>query len=587
MKRLVYPLAILVAVFACGGGRRDFVDDTWSFGVDAGTDGNEAPVVSCEDAVMCSRDLRSVVDACDESRVLETCAPTDGCAEGKCVPACDAAVGANASTGCEFVALPPARQFQTIGSCFAVFLANTWGIPTHIEAEYAGSPLDVVKSTRIVRTEGSKITYEPFEGELHPGEVGVVFLSQQPSAMSSTACPEGIEAAVARDTELTGTRRGETFRIKTSAPVSAYSIYPFGGVSSAIPTASLLIPTAAWKMDYVITNPWRTLRQASHTFMPTTQIVAAEDDTEIVVSPSVHVHGGPDVEAAERGSSKTYRLRRGEQIQFSQDEELTGTRIASNKNVGVWTGHSCMFIPDGSCCCESSQVELFPLRSWGREYVAIPHISRRFNEVSEEYLYRVTGAVDGTVLTYEPHRPKDAPPFLAAGESRLFMTQEPFVVKSQDSEHPFAVYAYMTGSGFSGAQGQDGDPEFTTVIPTEQYMDRYVFFVDPTYPNSQLIVVRSRQEGKPFEPVVLDCAGPLEDWTPVGTAGTYEYARIWLTKGDKPQAVASGTCGAGRHEIESKGPIGVTVWGTGLAASYAYPGGAALRTINAVEAVVK
>ncbi len=583
MKRLVCPLLALVAVFACGGGHRAFDDDTSRFGVDAGT---ETPSGTCEGAVRCSRDLRAVVDACDDSNVLTSCGPEEGCANGKCVPACDAAVGADASMGCEFVALPPPRQPETVGSCFAVFLANTWGTPAGIEAEYAGRKLDVATSARIVRTEGSNVTYETFDGELAPGQVAVLFLSQQPSAYQSVACPDGVTTAVSRDTELTGTRRGETFRITTTAPVSAYSIYPFGGAKSAVPTASLLLPLAAWKTDYVVTNPWSVVRNPD-VFFSTTQIVAADDDTEITVTGSVHIQKGLEVEGAEKGKPKTYRLRRGEQIQFSQDAELTGTRIAANKKIGVWTGHPCMFIPsDAACCCESSQVQLFPLHSWGREYVAVPYRSRRFNEVSEQYLFRVTGAVDGTTLTYEPKRPKDAPVSLSAGESRFFMTPDPFVVKSQDSEHPFAVYAYMTGNSFAPAQGQDGDPEFTTVLPTEQYLDRYVFFVDPTYPNSQITLVRSREEGKSFERVVLDCAGPLEDWTPLGTSGTYEYTRIWLTKEALPQAVGNGKCGAGRHEIESKGPFGVTVWGTGFAASYAYPGGAALRTINSVEPTV-
>jgi len=35
--------------------------------------------------------------------------------------------------------------------------------------------------------------------------------------------------------------------------------------------------------------------------------------------------------------------------------------------------------------------------------------------------------------------------------------------------------------------------------------------------------------------------------------------------------------------MESSGPFTVTVWGTDAAASYAYPGGAALRKLNDVR----
>jgi len=225
------------------------------------------------------------------------------------------------------------------------------------------------------------------------------------------------------------------------------------------------------------------------------------------------------------------------------------------------------------------------VQAWGHEYAVVPYISRRSKEAPEDYLYRFTAAVDGTVLTYEPSTPKDAPLTLAAGQSVMFTTQQPFVVTSQDIEHPFAVFSHMTSADFVDTQGQQGDPEFVPVIPSEQYLGRYVFFVDVTYPNSQLVVVRSRQNGKELAPVTLECAGELEEWTPLGTS--YEYSRIWLTKARKPQAVGSGTCGAGRHVIESAGPFAVTVWGTAHVSSYGYPGGGALRTLNSIEPIVK
>ena len=36
-----------------------------------------------------------------------------------------------------------------------------------------------------------------------------------------------------------------------------------------------------------------------------------------------------------------------------------------------------------------------------------------------------------------------------------------------------------------------------------------------------------------------------------------------------------------------RAPFGVTVWGTGSAASYGYPGGSAIRTLNSVETVIR
>ena len=488
--------------------------------------------------------------------------------------------------GCEFVPLPPPPEGLSMGSCFAAVLANTWEMPAKIEAEYDGASLDVTSSTRIMRTDGTSTTYEPFTGELQPGEVAVLFLSAQTSGLASVGCPSGVDPAVKALTSHSGTHRGPTFRIGTTAPVSAYSVYPFGGAMSMATTSTMLLPVASWKQDYLVTSPWEMRFFEGMYQFPTTHVVAAEDGTEVTLVGSVHIQGGKDVEPAEKGTEKTYHLKRGEHLQFFQEHDLTGSRLASNKPIGVWTGHQAMAIPtSGTCCGDPSQTALYPLQAWGREYAVVPYRSRRAKEAPEDYLFRITAAVDGTVLTYEPSAPKNAPLTLAAGQSVMFTSQSPFVVKSQDIEHPFAVFSYMTGTAFVQAQAFQGDPEFVPVVPTEQYLGRYVFFVDVTHPYSQLVVVRSRENGKEFAPVTLECAGTLEEWTPLGTS--YEYSRIWLTKERKPQTVGSGTCGTGRHVIESDGPVAVTVWGTAPYASYGYSGGSALRTLNAVETIIK
>jgi IgGFc binding protein len=587
MRRCVSAGLVVVGVIAaCGDERSAFdVTSTPAFGVDAGAEaGADAAVPDCVGKVRCSRDLHAVVDACDESRVIQTCPPDQACGEGVCRPACDPVVGANGSTGCEFVALPAPPEMDTVGSCFAAFITNTWGTPTRIEAEYDGKALDLAGAARTVRTNGADVTYDPFTGELQPGEVAVLFLSQSPVGFVYwTPCPDGVTPAVMRNTGKSGTGRTPSFWIKTTAPVSAYSLYPFGGATSYVPSASLLLPVASWKTSYIVTAPWETVFGS---YSATTGIVAAEDDTEVTVIGSQHILGGYEVDSAEKGVPHKYKLRRGEHLQFAQ--ELTGSRITSNKKVGVWAGHEAMTPPrEGVCCADSEQLQLLPVSSWGHHYVVVPYLSRSQGGLTEEYFFRLTGAVDGTVLTYEPSRPREAPETLSAGESVLIRTTAPFIVSSQDGDHPFAAFSYMTGEQWASAVVYDGDPEFTFVVPTEQYLGHYVFFVDPSYRNSQLVVVRAREPGKDFAPVRLDCAGPLDGWQPVGTSGQYEYTRIHLTKDFEPQKIGNGTCSAGRREIDSASPIAVTVWGTDAWSSYGYPSGASLRPLNTVDLVVK
>ncbi len=584
MRRMAWVLVALGVTFACSE-RAGFEDQSVPALAekDAGSDVVAAPPVSCEGTVRCSRDFRKVVDGCDDSKVIAECEAGQGCGSAvKCVPACDAAT--DSTMGCAFVALPPPRNAQMIGSCFGAILANTWGVPAQIEASFGADAIDVKTHGRLIRTDGTTTEYEAFDGELKPGEMAALFLTGLPSGGSaSVRCPDGVVPAVQQETAVRGTLRTQTFQIKTTAPVSAYTVYPIGAsVGSA---ATLLLPVASWKNDFIVTNPWGTRRTSTTSQYPSTHLLAAEDDTQVTVVPNAHLFGGLDISGAEKGKPTTYRLNRGEQIQLSQEDDLTGTRVGADKPISVSVGHEAMDIPTNVCCSDQSQTALFPLKTWGSEYAIAPYRSRRSKELPEDYLYRITGAVDGTELTYEP-KPKDAPPVINAGESIIFTSQEPFVVRSQDGAHPFAIHSYMTGAQYAVLNGDVGDPEFMTVIPTEQYLGRYVFWVDPTFANSQLVVVRVREEGKDFQPVVLDCAGTLEDWQPLGTSGKYEYTRPWLKRLGKPQPFGENKCSGGRRELTSEGPVGVSVWGTDYFGSYGYPGGAGLRVLNALDVQV-
>jgi hypothetical protein len=119
-----------------------------------------------------------------------------------------------------------------------------------------------------------------------------------------------------------------------------------------------------------------------------------------------------------------------------------------------------------------------------------------------------------------------------------------------------------------------------------------VFFTDPTYSETNLVLVRVKGPSG-FADVTLDCLGVLGGWQPLGAAGQYQYTRVDLVRHNfQPQ----GSCNNGRHEISSKQPFGLTVWGWGSAetgslgvgfytqyVSYAYPAGAGVAPINTVE----
>jgi hypothetical protein len=279
-----------------------------------------------------------------------------------------------------------------------------------------------------------------------------------------------------------------------------------------------------------------------------------------------------------------------------QSKELTGTPIEADKPIAVFGGAECLYIPEFTPACESAQQQIPPIRAWGTEYAGVRYPNRlavfdpEMPNVTEELVpWRIVGAVDGTVLKYDPAPPAGAPERLSQGQDAMFWSNTPFVVKSQDADHPFYLAGYMTGCESLPeltVRNFPGDPEFVNVIPTQQYLDKYVFFTDMSYQYTSLVVVR-QDEGRGFEDVRLDCAGVLTDWRPIGTEGRFEYAYVNMVRHFKPQSFPAGQCTNGIHEMQSNGPFTVTVWGFGRAASYAYPAGAGVRTLSATQVSVK
>ncbi|MDI1451331.1 IgGFc-binding protein [Polyangium sp. 6x1] len=511
----------------------------------------------------CSADLHSVVDC--NGVVQKTCPDDQACAPDlSCVPACEAAKLAKSTVGCEYYAQ------TTVQWCFALYVVNTWTSPVTLAVEANGASIDLSTYARIPTGNGQAITYAPLpNGELPPNEVAIIFLG-------GFSCPAGIEAP--------GSAPTGAVHITTSAPVVAYDIDPYGGGSSAITSATLLVPTSAWDTNYVAVAPWPF---GDNSQPPRLTIIAAEDGTDVTISPTATIAqgylDGQPVVGTPMGVPMTYSMMKGQALTFEQQAELTGSAILSTKPVGVIGSSGCINID--ACCCDGAHQQIPPVRALGSEYVGVRY-RNRIDGKEESAPWRLVGAVDGTTLTYEPAPPAGAPLTLGSGESASFRSPGPFVVRSQDDDHPFYFAGYMTGGGDFDSIG---DPEFVNMIPAKQYLSKYVFFADPTYPETNLVLVRSKASDGTFKDVVLDCAGAIQGFAPLGLSGDYEYARFDLVRNNFEK---QGNCDNGRREIHSEAPFGLTVWGWGTNAtqpgflstyvSYAYPAGAGVQSINQV-----
>ena len=576
MKRLVFAFA-LFSICACGPGPRNGVGD------DDDDDGSNC-------SQMCSADSSSIVDC--KGNVVQACGAGESCAAGACLDACDAAAQHKSSIGCDYYSVDPDVVAAGAGGCFAAYIANTSSSPLSINVEYNGTQLQTASFAYVPSGTGESITYTPLtNGMLSPNEVAILFLTQTPGGV--VACPSSVQSALTSGGALTGTGYGNAFHITTTQPAVAYDIYPYGGGPSAVSSATLLLPTAVWDVNYVAADAYESAGGGA--ISPTVDIVGSTDGTMVTITPVTPIVGGTGVAAGGMGMPTSYSLNAGQVLQFEQEAELEGSVITASAPIGVWGGANCMDIPTTLGYCDAAHQQIPPVKSMGDHYAAVRYRNRFAGTAEESVPWRIVGAVDGTTLTYSPSMPTGAPTTLMQGQVAEFDSTGYFTVESQGSDNPFYMAAYMTGCEAVSSSDEDcrGDPEYVNIVPPEQYLSQYTFFTDPTYPETNLVLTREKLNGA-FADVSIDCAGTLTGWMPLDTADDMEYTRVDFSTGNF-QAV--GNCNNGLHTANSTQPFGLVVWGWGTAAtggeeigdpgytqcvSYAYPAGASVKQINQV-----
>ena len=525
-----------------------------------GDDGDAGIQVDAPDAcpLSCSADLHTVVD-CHNSLVT-TCASTDACdgTSHSCVEACAGAATSHRATGCDYYATDTENIEPTY--CFAAFVVNTWTSPAHISVEYDGASENVAAFTRLPAGVGLGISYTEYDpvAGLPPGEVAILFLAGDSGGTPNCPVTSAVPSA-----GHTGSGLFSSFHITTDVPVVAYEMNPYGDATVLEAAASLLLPTSVWDVNYLAVSP-----APAAAGNPSLNIIA-RDDTVITFTPTVAVAGGGGIPAGAANVPMTFNLSRGQHAQITQPAELTGSVISSSAPIGLMLTHNCMNVPAGFSSCEHGEQMVPPQHALGNRYAGVMYRPRIAGETAT--FWKVVGTVDGTQLSYSTD--VGGPATLNKGQAVNFLTGTPFVVQSQDADHPFEMFTYMTGSGY--INDSYGDPDFVVSVPPEQYLSEYVFFADPNYPETNLVLIRERGADAQFHDVTLDCAGTLANWQHVGD---YEWTRIDLVTEFAPV----GMCSTGRHKIKSDAPFGLWVWGWGPATSYGYPGGMNVAPINTV-----
>ena len=331
--------------------------------------------------------------------------------------------------------------------------------------------------------------------------------------------------------------------------------------------ASLLLPSSTLTGHYRVTAyPGETFTSGGQS-MPYMAsyigITATGNGTHVKVQlpKTADVLAGPGVPATAAGGEVDLTLDAGDVAQLTTDLgsmfDLSGTLVSADQPIQVIAGAPCDQVLQGEPACDHLEQSVFPAETLGKHYFVTVPTAPIGSPLA--HVVRMTGNVDGTVLTYQPSVPSGCPTKLDAGQVvDCGQVTEDFEVTGT---HEFAVATFQMGGSVIDPNGGYGDPSQSQFASVEQYRVKYVFLAPEDYNVNYVDVV------EPTGTVLLlDGVCDTTSATPI--SGGYEVRRVQLGAGN-----------GGAHVAESSNPVGIQVIGYGLFTSYQYPAGLFLAEI--------
>jgi len=523
--------------------------------------------------------------------VIEDCGEGGYCQGGECVFYCDIAAKNHSYLGCDYFTANLNTITQRSDPIYALTVSNldsSKNVTVDITSFSASGEIDAGQCYFCLDNATSCQSRYSSKGLLiGPGQIGIIQLP-------STRMVKG-----------TGLK-WDSYHIVTSLPVTIYQFSPFdnsdnnpfnaNGKSSnwnAIDIlnkgksysndASLLIPSTSVYTDYIaathITSATNYLQGTSYV----TIIGLNSEDTIVSVKPSVAIAASSGVPAIAAGQTATITVKKGQVIQIEAFEsDVTGTKVFCDEKESTcnpfiaFAGTDCAFIPAAYGFCDHLEEQMFPVQTWGKEYVLVKSKAR-----GEEWDYvKILASEDATTLTFSPATPDQittpsgwkaftANPVkttLNAGEYSEFYFKGTLTVAANNA---IMVAQFLTGADMLSAACQTdhtsdcvGDPTMMLVPPAEQFRKEYRFLTPGSYASNYATIVMTTGE-----------APVLNGKTVTGikeiTGTDYSYTIVDLGNEFKS------------HSLEcSANPCGLFVYGWETDVSYAYPGGLNLEKLS-------
>ena len=260
--------------------------------------------------------------------------------------------------------------------------------------------------------------------------------------------------------------------------------------------------------------------------------------------------------------SAVVNLNRMQTYFFEDTNDVTGTKVVSNRPIVVYPGNRCTHIPANVGACDHITEQVPPTVIWGSQF-----ISASFNGRSSGEIYRVLASEDATTVvvncsTFSQLQNYD---LSSAGSWQEFSTPA-MSFCAIESNKPLLVMEFSLGFELDNV-GLDriGDPFMMMVTPTEQFSNNYVFNVLPEFATNYITVAVTPDDFEPRNILVDDVDLENAVWNTVYCSDTTVCGYVTYV-----------TLTPGQHQLyhsDIYAHIGVSVYGFDRVDSYGYPGG--------------
>lgn len=480
----------------------------------------------------------------------------------------------------------PAQDFSNKGKDF--WLAY----PSHIDGTSSVMGLYITSSTNTTGTvqlgSGSTMNFI-----VQANVVTRIFLNAAGSGTVTGTTPMyyGSNKEVYLDSSLAdGVKSNAGIKIVSKDPVVVYSHI----IRSARSGATLALPATVLGNEYIVPSMNSTATSGaqgdgSKGGLGELVVVATQDNTTVEITPTAAGRRGKPA-----GVKYTVTLAKaGDCYQFQSGDygDLSGTKISSKTSgssgckpiavfsASTWSSFDCVGASGG----DNLYQQLFPTRSWGKNFVTAPFINRP-EDIFRIYTQNSTTSVqvmeDGVVKTL------GASAFNATGNFYTYRTNKPIVITGSEA---ISVVQYITSqtckTGCSGTATAPSscyaDPEMVLLNPVEQTLNDITFFSA----HASFVPQGQTQIKLHFVNIIISknfkTSLKIDNAPPTGTfinipGSNYVYLQEDLSNSSAINPV---------HRVVADTNFSAIVYGYGAVESYGYNGGTNVRDFSSTTII--